>query len=262
MSERSSEELLTEYLKTKDNELLDVLYRRMHRKLCTLAIRILDSSEDGEDIVQDVFCKLCELEPQPIRSAESFLFRMVQNLAINLKHHNESGVRHDMISINAFEEDENDDMTYRSKRNLASMVLVAPDLSKEDHGRELSEGVKEAMNDLPDEQREAVELYYARDLTIAETAEILGIKEQNANSLIHRGIKALRDALVPKAEQVRPRPTVRPVQVIDPDSGVVVVEYASMKDAIEAGGSGRHLRNALKKGTRYRGYLWSYASAV
>ena len=259
MSERTSEELLTEYLKTKDSDLLDVLYRRMHRKLCTLAIRILDSSEDGEDIVQDVFCKLCELEPQPIRSAESFLFRMVQNMAIDLKRHNESGVRHDMISINAFEEDENDDMTYRSKRNLASMVLVAPDSREEDHGRELSEEVKTAMNNLPEEQREAVELYYARGLTIPETAEILGIKENTAESRIRRGIKALRNALVPN---VTPHPSVRPVQAIDPESGAVVQNFASMKDAIEAGGSGRHLRNALKKGSCYRGYLWNYATAV
>lgn len=267
--ERSSEIVLTEYLQTKSNDLLTILHERMRRKLLSVAIRILGSPDDAEDVVQDVFCKLCELEPQPIRSAESFLFKMTQNLALNLKKHNGSGVRKGMASINAFErwEAKDKDDWIGHRRHVAIDAIVEP-VAKDSGGeevqwQELSREVRGAMNDLPENQREAVQLYYARGLTIAETAEVLGIGEQNANSLIHRGIKALRDSLVPKDKQVAPRPRIRPVQAIDPDSGAVVVQYASMKEAIEAGGgSGRHLRDALKKGARYHGYVWSYTIAV
>jgi len=74
----TDEELLTEYLRTKDNGLFTALYERMHDGLCAVARRI--APKDADDVVQDAFCKLCRLEPQEVNPG--FMVKMVQNLAI------------------------------------------------------------------------------------------------------------------------------------------------------------------------------------
>jgi DNA-directed RNA polymerase specialized sigma24 family protein len=57
------EELLMNYLSTKDEELFNILYKRMHKRLYALAMRILKSPGDAEDVTQDVFLKLCDYGP-------------------------------------------------------------------------------------------------------------------------------------------------------------------------------------------------------
>jgi RNA polymerase sigma factor (sigma-70 family) len=263
--ERTSEEVLAKYFETKSSDLLAILYERMHLKLCTVASRILHCSEDGEDIVQDVFCKLQEMEPQSICSAESFLFKMTQNAAIDFQRHRTNDVlplenSETLQPTDRIEDDpENqDDMPWHFDI-VDKKTLPAP---AEGNKKELSEEVDAVMKVFPERQREAIHLYHARGLTAAETGEILGIPEDAVEKMIRVGIGALRDTLLEPEEQPQPRPHVRPVRAIDPDSGAVVIEYGSMKEALKAGGSGRHLRNALKKGTCYRGYRWDYSNAV
>ena len=69
----SDEALLTEYLKTKDHGLFAALYERMRKRMYAHAVKVVKSPETAEEIVQEVFCKLLEVAPQKIRSAESFL---------------------------------------------------------------------------------------------------------------------------------------------------------------------------------------------
>lgn len=262
----TDEELLNEYLRTKDAGLLGTLYQRTHRKLCALALRLLGSPPDAEDVVQEVFCKLHDLKPCAVRSALSFLFRMVHNLAIDFKDRNGSGVLRGMISLDELMVKDEwltrvaDEWLDRGGWGCGPAPAEADE--EERQANSLPEEVKAALADLPAAQREAVELYYARDITVAEMAEMLGISEGAAESAIFRGITTLRNALVPEEEQVPRRPLVRPVRAIDPDTGAVMREYATTTDAIRAGGSGRHLRRALKTGARYRGYVWTYANAV
>jgi RNA polymerase sigma-70 factor (ECF subfamily) len=53
----------------------------------------------------------------------------------------------------------------------------------------------EALEQLPDAQREAVELHHLRGLSLAELAGQLGRSEGAAAGLLHRGIKRLRELL-------------------------------------------------------------------
>ena len=74
----TDEELLTEYLKTKDRELFTILHERMRDRLYALALHMIHLPDDAEDIVQTVFCKLCKARSQEIRSAEGFLKTMTK----------------------------------------------------------------------------------------------------------------------------------------------------------------------------------------
>lgn len=53
----------------------------------------------------------------------------------------------------------------------------------------------EAVAELPDSQREAVELHHLRSWSLAETAEHLGLSKSAVTGLLHRGLKALRQRL-------------------------------------------------------------------
>ncbi len=267
--ERTSEEVLTEYLETKDGDLLAILYERMRRKMLSVAVRILHSLDDAEDVVQDVFCRLVEVEPQPIMSAESFLFKMTQNAALNFKEHDRSGVRDGMVSQETFEptariEDdaEHDGSVMPKHRDFVDSRSLSAE-SDAPPKKELPDDVKAALSHLPPEQKDAVELFHARGMTISEIAEMLRVTEEAAETLVDRGTIALRDALVVKDNQVPSRGPSKPVCAINPDTGATAHEFASIGKASRAVGCGeRHLQTALKKGTPYRGYLWSYANAV
>lgn len=53
-----------------------------------------------------------------------------------------------------------------------------------------------ALETLPDEQREAVELHYCHGLTLAQVAEQLGKTPPSVAGLVHRGVMKLKAALV------------------------------------------------------------------
>jgi RNA polymerase sigma-70 factor (ECF subfamily) len=61
--------------------------------------------------------------------------------------------------------------------------------------RELSPGLVEALRKLPASQREAVELLYVEQLTVAEAASRAGVSASALKVRAHRGARALRDAL-------------------------------------------------------------------
>ena len=65
--------------------------------------------------------------------------------------------------------------------------------------------VVSAMDKLTDLQREVVTLRFAAGLSIAETAEAVGRKENAVKALQHAGIKKLRDALA-QPSGVKPAP--------------------------------------------------------
>lgn len=62
-----------------------------------------------------------------------------------------------------------------------------------------------AMDNLTDLQREVVTLRFAAGLSIAETAEAIGRKENAVKALQHAGIRKLRDALTPP-RNIKPAP--------------------------------------------------------
>ena len=61
--------------------------------------------------------------------------------------------------------------------------------------QELRESLHRNVDSLPPDQREAIETYYGRNLTLAETAEMLGLKVKTTSSRICRGMATLRETV-------------------------------------------------------------------
>lgn len=184
MNKMTDEEILMNYLSTKDEELFNILYKRMHKRLYALALRILRSPDDAEDVAQSVFLKLCDYKPESeIESAESFLYSMIRNQANDVYRSNHTGVRKDMVSIHDLDP-ETPEFAYLPAYLESPVDNVS---LKEELNR-----VKLAMNDLPTEQKEAIEAYYAGQ-SIPQIAQSLGLPYPTVWNRIRRGMATLRE---------------------------------------------------------------------
>ncbi len=52
-----------------------------------------------------------------------------------------------------------------------------------------------ALAQLPDDQRQALELYYLQGCTVAEVAEVMARSERSIAGLVRRGLQKLREPL-------------------------------------------------------------------
>ncbi len=200
----TDEELLTKYLETKDQELFAALHDRFHCRLRSLALRRLRGSEsDADDVLQNVYLRLYQagVPGSPIQSAESYLFRVVYNLTINHIRDSQSGVNRDCEYLEELCTDTKpflDDHEYTGVLPNELNQPIDDDAKSPDERletQELQESLLRNVHSLPPEQREAVETYYGCDLTLAETAEMLGVKAKTVSSRICRGVAALRETV-------------------------------------------------------------------
>ncbi len=130
---------------------------------------------DAEDIAQDVCVKLgSALKSFDGRSAfSSWLYRITLN-----------GVR-DMVRARG-----------RRGRQVDAFALISPqDSPAEQEAAATSSQLWSAVRQLPEQQRDAVLLVYAEDLSHAAAAQIMGCKEATVSWHIHAAKKTLRGLL-------------------------------------------------------------------
>lgn len=78
----------------------------------------------------------------------------------------------------------------------------------EDHAGSFSdelaerEALEQALDALPKAQREILVLRFFFDLSVTQTAELLGVPEGTVKSATHRGLQQLRELLSPPHEEV------------------------------------------------------------
>lgn len=155
---------------------IDVLFRRHYATLLRVAYAMLGAREAAEDAVQDAFVSLYRhwdqlRDPQ---AAEPYLRSAVLNRS-------RSNVR-DLVK----------DRVLQSRAG-AALVEVGGEIdltAREDEAR-----IGVALRRLPRRQREVVACRYLLELTIAETAELLGMSDGSVKRHTHRGLRTLHTCL-------------------------------------------------------------------
>jgi len=145
----------------------DLIYRTAY-KWC-------GSRTDAEDVAQDVCVKLAAaLKSFDGRSAfSSWLYRVTLNAVRDMQR---ARGRHD--------------------RKAGALALVAPDdAPPEQEDATAASELWQAVRTLPDQQRDAVLLVYAEDMSHREAGEIMGCKEATVSWHIHEAKKTLRGLL-------------------------------------------------------------------
>lgn len=153
--------------------LLERTYRAPLVRFCK---NYLLRTEDAEDAVQDVFCKILAADVLP-QNFRAWLYRIARNHCLNLvrNHHR----RKDLAPLPA-----SDDMDADLTGQLTRLLQV-----------ELGAKVRAALRRLPESTQEALRLRYVDGLSRSEIAEVLDLKESVVKSRLFEGLKRIREQI-------------------------------------------------------------------
>ena len=181
-----SDEALLALVSRSDESALGELYDRYGRVAYGLALRVLRDPALAEDAVQEGFLAVW-------RSAGSFLAERAKPSTWILT----------LVHRRAV------DLVRREDRRRGLPLESAPDpaggsTEEEVTLRDRRRIVQEALRQLPDEQREALELAYYGGFTQSELAERLGLPLGTIKSRMFTGLRRLRDLLDDAGVEVVP----------------------------------------------------------
>jgi RNA polymerase sigma factor (sigma-70 family) len=176
-----SEELLVERIAQQDQVALSELYRRYARLIYAVAYKSLVSIEESEEVVVDVFAQVWRSAARYDRTkarVDTWLFMMARSRVLDR-----------LRSIQ------------RKTRKAIAFVEVtqiqppSPDPIEDVLISERRHQVLTALEQIPEEQRQVIELAYYQGLSHSEIAELTGISLGTVKTRIRLGLVKLRMAL-------------------------------------------------------------------
>jgi RNA polymerase sigma factor (sigma-70 family) len=145
--------------------------------LTAYAERLLGDLHAARDVVQDVFLRLCEADPERVEAhLAPWLYRVCRNRAMDVRRKGRL-----MPRTNA------ETMEMRAGADPAADAVPA--------AREAHDAALAAISALPEAQQEAVRLKFQHGLSYREIAEVTGRSTGAVGVLIHEGVCALRRRL-------------------------------------------------------------------
>lgn len=170
------EKRLCANLQAGDKTAFEQLFRHYYRPLCVFAARILQNTDEAEELVQDFFVRFWEKRGQIAieTSLKSYLFRSVKNLSLNALKHEQIKLKHASHVIAQSEESDYDDQ----------FVEV-----------DLREDIEKSIAALPEKRREIFRLSREEGLKYREIAERLNISVKTVEAQMGLAIKYLRESL-------------------------------------------------------------------
>jgi RNA polymerase sigma-70 factor (ECF subfamily) len=173
-----------------DKEAFYGLVRPYERAVYVAAVSILNNSADAEEVAQEAvlkaFTHLAEF-----RAEAKFSTWLIQITINEARSRLRKDRRHLYESIDEPRTDEEGDY---SPKDFADWREIPSEALKRD---ELRNALKRALATLPLKYREVFILRDIQNLSIEETAEILGISEGNVKTRLLRARLQMRDALAP-----------------------------------------------------------------
>lgn len=159
-----------------------MLYERHHVSAFSLAIRIVGSGDRAQDVTQEAFANLWRDAGRydPRRGlVRTWLMTMVHNLGIDAVRRLSS---HERVQADAAIL-----LPQRAAR-------TAPE--EQSDARDEARSIRDALQGLPEDQRQIVELAYYGGRTQGEIAEMLKLPLATVKSRARLGLLNLRDALL------------------------------------------------------------------
>jgi RNA polymerase sigma-70 factor (ECF subfamily) len=157
------------------------LVARKLPRLMSLGVRMLGEASEAEDMAQEAFLRVWKQAPRWRPGAAKFdtwLHRVALNLCYDrLRRRRE---------VTTDEPPEQVDPAPSAEQGLAA--------------QETSRRVAEALQRLPDRQREAIVLCHYQELGNIEAAAVMGVSVEALESLLGRGRRTLRAALADMVE--------------------------------------------------------------
>lgn len=172
----SDEDLIVK-INADDRHAYAILLQRYTHKVIRMAYTIVKNEDEAQDVAQDVFMSLLialeKWDHNGSAKFSSWIYRITLNKAIDYK---------------------------RKKKPTSSANLeTIPDHHKDGYHQLLEKQNAKVMqthlDKLPDTQRQAIFLYYYKDMTIPEIADKMESTESAIRSLLKRAKAILRDKM-------------------------------------------------------------------
>ncbi len=176
-----SDSSLFEKMSKGDQYATQELFCRYYNSLCRFTHRLIHQEQDVEDIVEAVFEKLWlgRGEIQPTKSVRSYLFKSVQNRAIDFLRKNR-----DVHTLSI-------DCEHGTQGEAAEPVSYS-DPIQDMIDKDFAAAAMEAIERLPRKCKLVFTLKKREGLTYAEIADILEISERTVENQIVRALRHLR----------------------------------------------------------------------
>jgi RNA polymerase sigma-70 factor (ECF subfamily) len=177
-------------VKQGDRDAFEELVEKYKQPVMNLVYRTLPDATEAEDLAQHVFLQVYKSAHRYEISAKfsTWIFTIARNLCLN-EIRRRSRHPADSLDQHFGEEDEH------AERQLPDTKAFAPPDAV--LHQELRHKIDEALADLPENQRTALELCRQEDVSYEDIAEILGCSLSATKSIIHRAREVLKQRLKP-----------------------------------------------------------------
>ncbi len=175
-----------------DEEAFEQLHAALAPGLGRFVRRLIGDGQEAEDVVQDtllaLYLNLNRIEP--VEKLRPYVFRIARNRCYDILRR---GGRYDEVSIDV---DEDDPLRVRVSFELADERATPPE--EVAYWLLLQIEVREAMDSLPELQRQTLILFSEEGLTYAEIAEVMGVNIGTIKSRLFHAKKNLRARMKPE----------------------------------------------------------------
>jgi len=181
--EWSDEELLTRFRDTGSLDTLGELYSRYMHLVYGVALRYLEERSDAQDAVMQIFEKLITDLPRfEVQHFKSWLYVLVKN--------------HCFMELRSRKSSQKQ---LEGIKNEPQFMESAGEMHPMDRGdQSMEEALKACIEQLKDEQRACIELFYYEKHCYQEIAGKLGMEEKKVKSHLQNGKRNLKICLESK----------------------------------------------------------------
>lgn len=188
IADLTDKELLARFKEKGDNSCIGELYKRYVHLVFGVCMKYLKNEDESKDAVMQVFEKLLkDLVKHEVENFKGWLYTLTKNhclmlLRVDRMHViNEADLKKDLSEIMEYD----------------AVLHQDNSMEKETRIRQLEEGI----TTLNTEQRTCVELFYLRDKSYQEVADLTGFDLNQVKSFIQNGKRNLKNYLQNKYEQ-------------------------------------------------------------
>lgn len=169
-------DLINNYLQNNDNSFVGVLYERYGHLVLGLSIKYLKNKDEAQDAVIQIFTNLLtDLKKHKIQYFKSWLYVYSKNFCLM-----ELRKRQSML---------------KKELELKENVHLVMDFSNPDHLNEKEAQIaimEQAIQQLNNEQKTCIELFYLKNKSYVEIEEITGFSNNEVKSYIQNGKRNLK----------------------------------------------------------------------
>lgn len=173
------EQLVILYARTHDKEIIGLLYERYTHLLFSVCFKYLGNDQDSEDTVMRVFEKLFDLlKKSEITNFKSWIYTITKNECLMQLRHRKSGDR----------------VKAENMRKLDGEIMESVEFNHliEGNGENRIRYLESAINELNEEQKKCIELFYLDEKSYREVEQITGYSYNEVKSHIQNGKRKLK----------------------------------------------------------------------